>query len=325
VLARLAPAITAAVFLPIILIAALISALTAAFTTGGHTADTVSAPSNPSAVAQADIPAHMLALYRAAAATCPGLDWSTLAGIGKTETDHGRSNLPGVHSAANYAGAEGEMQFEPATFAEYAQPVPPGGANPPSPYDEVDAVYAAARLLCANGARNNQDLSHAILTYNHDQNYLHTVLDTAHRYSQTPPNLSVTCPTVQATVQPATEDFSNSPQWAAVRFACAQLGKPYVWGAAGPATFDCSGLTMTAYQQAGITIGRTTYEQATDGRPISDGELQPGDLIFYNGNEHVALYLGGGNAIHAPDTGDVVKIAPYRTIGTISEIRRIAG
>ena len=95
----------------------------------------------------------MLALYRSAAGTCPGLPPAVLAAIGTVESSNGTSNLPGVHSGANAAGAEGPMQFEPATFAEYAEPVPPGGAEPPSPYDPVDAVYAAAPACCAPTAR----------------------------------------------------------------------------------------------------------------------------------------------------------------------------
>jgi membrane-bound lytic murein transglycosylase B len=59
------------------------------------------------------------------------------------------------------------MQFLPATFAAYDQPVPPGGVTPPSPYDPVDAIYAAARMLCANGARNNADIRAAVFSYNH--------------------------------------------------------------------------------------------------------------------------------------------------------------
>ena len=93
----------------------------------------------------------MLTLYQQAAAPVRGLPWTILAAIGTVESDNGQSNLPGVHSGANSAGAEGPMQFEPATFADYDEPVPPGGATPPSPYDPTDAVYAAARLLCADG------------------------------------------------------------------------------------------------------------------------------------------------------------------------------
>ncbi len=90
-----------------------------------------------------------------------------LAAIGTVESDNGQSTLPGVHSGANSAGAEGPMQFEPATFAEYDEPEPPGGADPPSPYDPTDAVYAAARLLCANGAAGGVDLAGAVYAYNH--------------------------------------------------------------------------------------------------------------------------------------------------------------
>ena len=85
----------------------------------------------PSAAATADIPAAMLALYQQAAATCPGLPWTVLAAIGTVESGNGQSTLPGVHSGANSAGAEGPMQFEPATFPAYHTPVPPGGVPPP--------------------------------------------------------------------------------------------------------------------------------------------------------------------------------------------------
>jgi hypothetical protein len=128
------------------------------------------------------IPSAMLARYRAAAATCAGLPWTVLAAIGTVESDNGRSNLPGVHSGANEAGAEGPMQFEPATFAMYDQPVPPGGVIPPSPYDPVDAVFAAARLLCADGAGIPASLGRAIFDYNHSGAYVAQVLAVARSY-----------------------------------------------------------------------------------------------------------------------------------------------
>ncbi|MFC7306785.1 lytic transglycosylase domain-containing protein [Streptomyces monticola] len=114
----------------------------------------------PSKHALADIPAFMLALYQRAAPECPGLSWSILAAIGKVETDHGRH--PTMISSA---GAVGPMQFLPSTFKAYAYPVPPGGRKPPTPWDPVDAVYAAARLLCANGARHGRDLNRSIWHY----------------------------------------------------------------------------------------------------------------------------------------------------------------
>ena len=107
-----------------------------------------------SSAATAQIPPSMLTLYQQAAASCPGLSWTILAAIGTMESDNGQSNLPGVHSGANAAGAEGPMQFEPATFAEYDEPIPPGGAIPPNPYDPTDAVYCGGPApLCQRWGR----------------------------------------------------------------------------------------------------------------------------------------------------------------------------
>lgn len=93
-------------------------------------------------------------------------------------------------------------------------------------------------------------------------------------------------------------------------YAMKFLQIPYVYGAAGPSNFDCSGLTSYVYRNvAGIDIGRTTYSQITAGRSVSQGELQPGDLVFPH-TGHVGIYVGNGNMIHAPQTGDVVKISP---------------
>lgn len=100
----------------------------------------------------------------------------------------------------------------------------------------------------------------------------------------------------------------------AVRWALSQRGKPYVWGADGPAAYDCSGLTLRAWQHAGASIPRLTYDQYTTGHRIPRARLQPGDLVFFHpgsrGPEHVGLYLGHGKMIHAPHTGDVVRISP---------------
>jgi hypothetical protein len=130
----------------------------------------------------ADIPADYLPKYQAAASRCPGLSWSVLAAIGKLESDHGRSRLPGVRSGANSAGARGPMQFLPATFAAYDHPIPPGGARPPSPYNAHDAIHAASNYLCASGAQNSTDLRGAIWAYNHSTAYVNSVLTKAAAY-----------------------------------------------------------------------------------------------------------------------------------------------
>ena len=88
------------------------------------------------------------------------------------------------------------------------------------------------------------------------------------------------------------------------------LGKPYVYGASGPSNFDCSGFTEYVYNKAaGIDISRTTYSQINVGTPVSRDNLQPGDLVFPH-TGHVGIYIGNGQMIHAPQTGDVVKVSP---------------
>lgn len=135
-----------------------------------------------------EVPSVMVALYkRAAARTCPGLPWTVLAAIGTVESGNGTSSQPGVHSGSNYAGAQGPMQFEPATFAAYAYPVPGGGVSPPSPYDPTDAVFAAARMLCANGGSNSTGLPAAVFAYNHASWYVDEVMSLSALYRSQDP------------------------------------------------------------------------------------------------------------------------------------------
>jgi len=96
---------------------------------------------------------------------------------------------------------------------------------------------------------------------------------------------------------------------AAVAYARAQVGKPYCYGGAGSACFDCSGLTMMAWRQAGISLPHSSAAQYNVGRRISAGELQPGDLIFYYSPiSHVSVYIGNGQRISATHTGDYVRV-----------------
>ncbi len=124
-------------------------------------------------------------------------------------------------------------------------------------------------------------------------------------------------------------DLSSLPQpggyaAAAVAAALSKRGSAYVWGAIGPSTFDCSGLMMWSYEQAGVSLPRTSQEQATVGTAVpSLADAQPGDLIIYfNDRHHVGMYIGNGLAVHAPKTGDVVKVIPADEM-TISTIRRV--
>jgi cell wall-associated NlpC family hydrolase len=243
----------------------------------------------------------MLTLYEAAAATCPGLPWTVLAAIGTVESGNDTSDLPGVHSGANSAGAEGPMQFEPATFAAYDEPVPPGGANPPSPYDPTDAVYAAARDLCANGAANGDNLSAAVFAYDHSDTYVSEVLDLAQTYNQTQAQ------TIAAVTAPGI----------AVDWALAQVGTPYVWGGETPGIgFDCSGLVQAAYKVAGTTLPRVAQDQYDATTKLApDDPLEPGDLLFFGGGPndvtHVGINVGNGQMVDAPHAGADVRVESY--------------
>jgi cell wall-associated NlpC family hydrolase len=87
------------------------------------------------------------------------------------------------------------------------------------------------------------------------------------------------------------------------------LGVPYVWGGASPSGFDCSGFVMYVFSQLGVSLPHSSYSQYGMGVPVSRDQLQPGDLVFFNGLGHVGIYAGGGSFIHAPHTGDVVKVS----------------
>jgi cell wall-associated NlpC family hydrolase len=99
----------------------------------------------------------------------------------------------------------------------------------------------------------------------------------------------------------------------AVQMALDQVGKPYVYGAAGPGSFDCSGLVMFAYRAAGVSLPHSSRAQFGYGKPVASGQWQPGDLLFYGSSagsiHHVAMYIGNGNIVHASTSGVPVKVA----------------
>ncbi len=237
------------------------------------------------------LPAGWAALDEQAAATCPGLSWSVLAAIGTVESGSGRSNSPGVWTGANAAGAEGPMQFEPATFDAHAT-VGPDGVRPASPYDPVDAVYTASSLLCADGAASASGLRAAVEDYNHSDTYVDTVLTLSLAFGQDPG--------VSDTVV------------AALSFAAATLNTPYLWGGTGSGGFDCSGLAQAAYGHAGISLPRVAQDQFDAGPPVpASTGVEPGDLVFFGSGvtsvEHVGIYVGAGEMIDAPHTGALVR------------------
>jgi cell wall-associated NlpC family hydrolase len=277
----------------------------------------------PSDDARKDIPANYLAMYQQAADACPGLPWSVVAAIGKVETNHGRLKAPGVTEGANFAGAAGPMQMGigvgAAGSAFWTYAIDGNGDGKASPYDPADAIPSATAYLCRALRDHGGDLSQAVFAYNHAQWYVDKVLAIASSYAATA-SLPAGAPAADAVD-------------AALQFAFNQLGKPYKWGATGAGGFyDCSGLTLRAYQAGGVQLPRTSVTQWNAGPHIVDkSAVQPGDLVFYATDlsnpatiHHVGLYIGAGNMINAPHTGAVIRIQPAFRSDYIGAVRPTA-
>lgn len=253
----------------------------------------------PSSSALADIPPDYLTLYQEAG-TDIGVPWELLAAVGKVECDHGRD--PACQHP-NSAGAEGPMQFLPATFTQYSWA---SGSPHPSIDDPRDAIYAAAALLADNDVRDNP--RQALYAYDHSSDYVDQLLAWAATYQ---------ADAAASAVSSATTAARNASAAAAVSYALAQLGTPYLWGGDRPGGFDCSGLVQAAYAAAGIQLPRTAQEQYDAGPPVPAAQpLQPGDLVFFGPNlahvDHVGILVSATEMVDAPHTGAVVRVEPYQ-------------
>ena len=291
--------------------------------------------------ARDSIPASYLAIYQKTG-TQSGIPWEVLAGIGEVESDHGRANLPGVRSGQNGFGAAGPMQIgiggqagdawggpaiHPAGQAFVGVAADGDGDGIDNVYDPADAIPGAAKYLAAHGAPG--DLPAAVFAYNHLQSYVQNVLSWASRYTKGGFTVSAVsldnAASCAATVSAAAP---NQVVAAAVSYAEQQLGKPYLWGGTGPASFDCSGLVMMAYRAAGITIPRTSEAQWAWGPQIQPGHEEPGDLAFFAGADgtptspgHVGMVLGKGTMIEAEENGVPIHIVSYSGRGAIGFTR----
>jgi peptidoglycan DL-endopeptidase CwlO len=249
---------------------------------GGITAQQAAAcTAQPAASsAAASIPADYLADFKKAG-TEYGIPWTVLAAIGYEESGFGANDGPST------AGALGPMQFLPSTWQQFGD-----GGNI---MDPADAIPAAARLLVAHGAPGN--LRQAILAYNDAGWYVTDVLDQAARYSAGGAQ-AISAAGSAVCQQEALGPLPAGTAGKILAYAEAQLGKPYVYGAAGPDAFDCSGLAMMAYRAAGIVIPRTSQAQWAFGRQVPASQVQAGDLVFFAGYDgtpaapgHVGIVL----------------------------------
>jgi len=277
-------------------------ALALAAATGGINVST------PSATAVADIPPDYLLLYQEAAL---GFDvpWQLLAGIGKVECDHGRDPAPACwqEGTTNSAGAGGPMQFLASTWQTYG--IAASGSGTPDRWNPADAIVSAANFLKHNGAPD--DIPAAVYAYNHSDAYVQQVLAWAGLYASAYGGRSSAEPVAAGTPVP-----SGAAQ-AAVAYALAQLGTPYLWGGEGAGGFDCSGLVQAAYAAAGVSLPRVAQAQydATAPNPVPLDRLQPGDLVFFGASTsaitHVGIVVSPGQMVDAPHTGAVVRIEAY--------------
>ncbi len=330
-----ATATAAAALAGLVLLAAVLAAvagLVSAITTPGPGTSGEAGQEAAPGGAVGDIPPGYLATYVAASRACSGLSWSVLAAVGKVESDHGRSPLPGVApGTVNSASAGGPMQFLAPTFNSVIarHRIPPGGASPPSRWNPHDAIWAAGFLLCDNGAARG-DLRAALFAYNHADWYVRKVLDQARRYAalgaQATPEAGAT-PGAAPGAAPGPGAGPGAGAGAAVAFARSKLGAPYVWGGDGPG-FDCSGLTTAAWAAAGVSLPRTAQTQFNAGPRLPPGaQVQAGDLVFFGTPariHHVGIALGEGSTlmIHAPTFGQTVRIQDWKSFKDLAGFTR---
>ncbi|MEV6098886.1 C40 family peptidase [Nocardia sp. NPDC051981] len=132
-----------------------------------------------------------------------------------------------------------------------------------------------------------------------------------------PESLPLNIPAIPGIITPwgpAAPRPQSGPRQAAVNAALSRVGDPYVYGAAGPDAFDCSGLVQWSYAQAGVSLPRTSYEQLNTGSPVSYDDLEPGDVVSFYGGSHSGIYVGDGNVVHASTSGQPVKVAPISSM-----------
>lgn len=337
---------------PVLGLEALLVAATGAMT------DALS-PSPATAVAMAQIPSAMLDVYAGAAAACPGLPWQLLAAIGTTEdprlgaqldtatgevhppivgpTLDGQAGQPAVPDPTQPTGwtrAEGPFGILTTVWRTFGTVATGDGHRVPDYQSAWDGAYTLAHALCEDLGSTSGDVEIALARYDADPAFDQAVLTLALAYGMGASTAPGTTPSGGTGGVPPPGPTAQGQVGAVVAAAESQLGVPYVWGGETPGRgFDCSGLMQWSYAQAGISIPRTTYEQADVGVEVPQpwpSTVKAGDLLLMAGDEtgqtvplgHVGMAVGTGLMIQAPYTGTVVQIDPVPW-SSIELVRRI--
>ena len=299
-----------------------------------------------SQLAATRIPPELIAQYQAAAASCPGLSWAVIAGIGFVESDDaggradpatGHINGPVLRGYAptgpdtdrgaldgdpTQDWAIGLMQMTPSTWVDNATL---GAGRPPGAVPDInnawDDIATGAHYLCTLAAQFGANSERSVAAYTCGPGggpacgvaYASQVLAKAAEH------------TSGAAVGGTLIDGNAA---AVVAVALAQVGKPYAWGAAGPDAFDCSGLAVYAYKAIGVAMPRVTFDQVKLGVGVSPDSIRPGDLIFGPGGDpiedygHEAIAVGNDQMVVATHTGANIEIEPIDP-AWIQSVRRI--
>ncbi|WP_306369683.1 bifunctional lytic transglycosylase/C40 family peptidase [Nocardiopsis sp. CC223A] len=243
--------------------------------------------------------------------TGPLLDGS---GVGGNTTRHADSDGGRWDGETEFERAVGPMQFLPATWASHG--LDASGDGVADPHNVLDAAWSAAVYLCVSNPEaggvdftDADDLEAALLRYNRSDSYVRDVQGHIERFTA----LAASVPTG---VPVGAAGGSGEAGSVAAAWALQQVGKPYLWGGTGPGAFDCSGLVMRAWEAAGVALPRVTTDQVNTGTRVGLGDLRPGDLLFYDTGapggspSHVTMYVGGGQMVNSPRSGQVIRVEP---------------
>lgn len=315
--------VTAAVLVPVV-------AVGVAF--GGQLGQLVS-QEPPSPYASSVLPAVAIRAFESSAEQCVGVPWQVLAAVNLTVDPDVMTDLDTATGAlspppAASSSALGPMGFSPAiwsTYEEVYEGAPEGSV--PDPDNEYDAIFTLGRALCAIQT-NAGDIVDTLASYDASPSWDQTVLALAVELGMNEDGSTTDIAPTAGAPPPAGSAYSVSlppgPVFtgsgaALVVAAEAELGVPYVWGGVtAHVGLDCSGLVVVSMAAIGVNLlwsYRTSQEQATLGITEPEDALRPGDLLFFEGEDttgpselgHVAIYVGDGEMIEAPETGEVVR------------------